>query len=313
MYYSIVIPVFNRPDELGELLNSLCHSTYKHFEVIVVEDGSTLTSEEVVRSVSTTLDINYITQKNTGPGLARNFGALYSKGDYIIFLDSDTITPNNYLEIINTSLNHNKVDIWGGVDNAMADFTDMQKAINYSMTSMFTTGGIRGSKTKSLAKFLPRSFNMGISREVFNATGGFSSLRVGEDIDFGYTALKMGFTTALIEDSLVYHKRRNSRLSFFKQVFSFGKARVLVSKRHKGTMKLVHALPSLFLLFCIFSITTMMVLPLAIIALIWFFDSLKIHKNITIALLSVETSFIQTIGYGAGFICGLWNCYILKD
>lgn len=311
MFYSIVIPVYNRPEELEELLGSLCASNYPYFEVIIVEDGSQRTSYDVVNSFQEALDISYITQKNTGPGLARNNGAKGTKGDYIIFLDSDTIVPADYLEIVNSYLGQSRVDAWGGPDEAMDSFSDLQKAINYSMTSLFTTGGIRGKSGQKLDKFAPRSFNMGISQDVFATTGGFSSMRFGEDIDFSYRILGAGFNTALFEDAFVYHKRRNSRISFFKQVFFSGMARLNISLRHRGTFKLVYILPSLFIIGSIVLICFMMIFPIFVAAIVWFVDSLRKYKNITISIMAVETSFIQVTGYGIGFLYGVLNRIIL--
>ena len=312
MFYSIVIPVYNRPEELTELLESICALTYPHFEVIVVEDGSKRTSFGVVEHFKESIELSYITQKNTGPGLARNNGAQFAKGDYIIFLDSDTIVPQDYLDIVDAYLSETRVDAWGGKDEAMDSFTDLQKAINYSMTSFFTTGGIRGRSGKKLDNFYPRSFNMGISQEVFSVTGGFSSLRFGEDIDFSYRIIEAGFKTALIDDAFVYHKRRNSRKSFLKQVFYSGMARVNVSLRHKGTLKIVHLFPSIFIIGSLVLMFFMTILPLLAASIVWFVDSLLWYRNISISIMAVETSFVQVVGYGSGFLYGVWNRIILR-
>lgn len=312
MFYSIVIPVYNRPLELKELLDSLCELTYNNFEVVIVEDGSQIPSDSVVGQYSSLLKIKYITQENTGPGLARNNGAINSCGEYIIFLDSDTIVPVNYLHIVNQYIADTKALLWGGPDKAMDNFTDLQKAINYSMTSIFTTGGIRGKRSKGLDKFFPRSFNMGISREVFDKAGGFSSLRFGEDIDFCYRVTSMGIKAMLFNDAFVYHKRRNTRNSFYRQVFFSGMARVNISLRHKGSLKLVHTFPSLFVICSVLSILLLLPIPIFLVALVWFVDSLRWYNNITISIMAVETSFIQMFGYGLGFLYGVWNRVLLK-
>ena len=312
MFYSIVIPVYNRPEEIAELLDSLTLSIYSHFEVIVIEDGSTITCKDVVDKYEDQLNIKYVFQENTGPGLARNNGAKYSLGEFIIFLDSDTIIPADYLEHVDDYIASNNIDVFGGPDAAMDSFTDFQKAINYSMTGIFTTGGIRGKSKGALDKFFPRSFNMGVNAEVFAKVGGFGALRFGEDIDFSYRIINAGFTTALIEDAFVYHKRRTSRISFFKQVFFSGYARINLSIRHKGTLKAVHTLPSLFVILFISCMATLSIYPIAFIAILWFMESLYKYRDVNIALISIETSFIQIFGYGLGFIYGIFMRKILK-
>lgn len=312
MSYTFVIPVYNRPEEIDELLESFTKQTYTDFSVIIVEDGSTTRCEHIVDKYSSSLTITYIYQNNTGPGEARNHGSRLSDSRYIIYLDSDCVAPEGYLERVNNYLTTNKVDAFGGPDRSLESFSDMQKAISYSMTSRLTTGGIRGGK-KSMDKFFPRSFNMGITKEVFDITGGFSSLRFGEDIDLSYRILKSGFQTALIEGAFVYHKRRTSEKAFFKQVFFSGMARVNLSMRHKNTLKLVHLLPALFVLFSLICILSLFILPLVVIAIVWFLDSLRIYRSLNIALLSTEVSFIQLWGYGLGFMYGFWNRIVKRE
>lgn len=311
MSYTFVIPVYNRPEEIDELLDSLSKQTYTNFSVIVVEDGSTIKCENIIDKYSQSLKITYIYQDNTGPGMARNHGSKLADSDYIIYLDSDCVAPEGYLERVNEYLEVNKTDSFGGADRSLESFSDIQKAISYSMTSRLTTGGIRGAK-KSMDKFFPRSFNMGITKEVFNITGGFSSLRFGEDIDLSYRIIKSGFQTTLIEGAFVYHKRRTSEKAFFKQVFFSGMARVNLSMRHKNTLKLVHALPALFVVFSLMCILSLFIFPLVIIAIIWFLDSLRVYRSLNVAILSAEVSFIQLWGYGLGFIYGFWNRIIKR-
>ncbi len=312
MFYSLVIPVYNRPHEMDELLESLCHLEHKDFEVVIVEDGSKVSSKPIAERYSQKLSIKYISQNNTGPGLARNKGAEHSSANWIIFLDSDTIIPKDYLNKVDDYLSQNQIDVFGGADTAMENFSEIQKAISYAMTSFFTTGGIRGTKGKKMDKFFPRSFNMGITRSVFETTGGFSKLRFGEDIDFSYRAIAYGFKTAFIEDAFVYHKRRTDRKSFFKQVFFSGVARINLSMRHKKTLKIVHCLPAAFVLFTILCLLTLTLYPLLLVAALWFVDSLNKYNNVNIAILSIEMSFIQILGYGLGFLYGVYNRLILR-
>jgi glycosyltransferase involved in cell wall biosynthesis len=318
MLFSVVIPVYNRPDEVDELLRSLCEQTADNFEVVIVEDGSKVPCKEIVEKYSLRLSISYYFKENTGPGTTRNYGAERSTGDYIVFFDSDCIIPPNYFQCVNTFLSRNKVDAFGGPDKAHASFTPTQKAINYSMTSFFTTGGIRGGNEK-MDKFFPRSFNMGFSREVFNTTGGFSTMRFGEDIDMSIRILSNGFKTALIKDAFVYHKRRTDLKKFFKQVFNSGMARINLYKKYPSSLKIVHLLPTAFvlgiLLILVLSVlwsVWFLVMP-AIYILAVFVDSLLKNKSFKVAYKSIFAAFVQLFGYGTGFLSAFWKRIILRQ
>ncbi|MCK4662963.1 MAG: glycosyltransferase [Bacteroidales bacterium] len=317
MKYSIIIPVYNRPEEIDELLESLTNQTFMNFEVLIVEDGSQIKCESIIVKYKSKVDIKYYYKDNSGPGLSRNYGSNYANGEYLIFLDSDCILHENYLQEVENGLKNNYSDAFGGPDKAHPSFTNLQKAINYSMTSFFTTGGIRGGK-KQLDKFYPRSFNMGYSKKVYETTKGFSSIRFGEDIDMSLRILKNGFTTMLIEKAYVYHKRRTDFRKFFKQVFNSGIARINLYKRHPQSLKIVHLLPSIFTIgfFCclIFSIllNKWFITPVLFFILIISLDSFFKNKSISVGLLSVPASFIQLTGYGCGFIYSFWKRIILK-
>ena len=231
MRYSVIIPVYNRPDEVDELLQSLTEQSFKDFEVVIVEDGSSIPCKEVVGTYQDKLDIHYYNKPNSGPGQTRNYGAERSAGEYLIILDSDCILPAGYLAAIEKELQASPADAFGGPDRAHESFTDIQKAINYSMTSFFTTGGIRGGK-KKMDKFYPRSFNMGVKRDVYAALGGFSKMRFGEDIDFSIRIFKGGYRCRLFPDAWVYHKRRTDLKKFFKQVHNSGIARINLYKKY---------------------------------------------------------------------------------
>lgn len=316
MFYSIIIPVYNRPDEMDELLASLELQTYKAFEVIVVEDGSSVSSEPLVSKYQKTLSLKYFCKPNSGPGLSRNYGAERSKGDYLIFVDSDCILPEQYLEEIEKELKMQPVDLFGGADKADNSFSNIQKAINYSMTSFLTTGGIRGGR-KRLDNFYPRSFNLGVSREAFEAIGGFSSMRFGEDIDFSIRILKKGYTSRFFPNAWVYHKRRTNLKKFFKQVYNSGMARINLYRKFPETLKVVHLLPAMFIigLVCLFIFSFFNVYALLPIAVFIFFilmDALVKTKSLYIGILSVAASFIQLLGYGSGFLFALGQQLILK-
>ena len=315
--YSVVVPVYNRPDEMGELLESLSRQTLKVFDLIVVEDGSAISSEEVVKHYSNTVELDYFYKKNTGPGDSRNFGMSKAKGDYIVFFDSDCVIPEDYFEKLDKSLSQNPLDAWGGPDDAHPSFSNTQKAINHVMTSFFTTGGIRGRK-KSVGKFQPRSFNMGLKKEVYQEVGGFCEIHPGEDPDLSFRIMKAGYTTGLISEAKVYHKRRIDFGKFVKQVYKFGATRIILSKWHKGTFKPIYAIPSLFslgVLGCMFLcvvVSSLFVVPVLLFGLLIFLECLILTKKIKVSVLAVPAAFLQMFGYGYGFLEALFHVIILN-
>ena len=307
MRFSIIIPVYNRPQEVDELLESLCRQTVKDFEVIVVEDGSTEKCDDVCERYRDRLTLNYLFKPNTGPGPSRNYGADHASGEYLIILDSDVIVPDKYLETVQAELDREPCDAFGGPDHAHPSFSPIQKAINYSMTSFFTTGGIRGGK-KKLDKFYPRSFNLGIRKAVYETLGGFAPMRYGEDIDLSTRIFQGGYSCRLFPDAYVYHKRRVKFSSFFRQVKHSGEARVVLKKKYPGTFKLVHLLPAAFvvgnialLLLGIFH-HWLWLMPILLYVVMVFVDSLLKNKNLKVACLSVPAAYCQLFGYGTGFI-----------
>ena len=317
MKYSIIVPVFNRPDEVDELLESLCHQEVNNFEVIIVEDGSKKPCKDVCDKYAGILDLHYYYKENSGPGQSRNYGAERAKGDWLIVLDSDVVLPAGYLRAVDERLKMEN-DAFGGPDASHPSFTPIQKAISYSMTSFFTTGGIRGGKGKKLDKFFPRSYNMGIRREVYQELGGFTKMRFGEDIDFSYRIVEAGYKTALIPEAWVWHKRRTDFRKFFRQVYNSGIARINLTKRHPGTLKLVHLLPTVFtlgviglLLLSVFSILTL--IPILFYSAVIFLDSSLKNKSLWVGLLSIPAAFTQLMGYGLGFIESWWKRCILKQ
>lgn len=344
MKYSFIIPVYNRPDEVDELLNSLTRQTLRDFEVVIVEDGSAVPCKEIVDQYADRLAICYYYKENSGPGQTRNYGVKRANGEYMIILDSDCIIPEGYLEAVEEELVREKADAFGGPDRAHDSFTDVQKAINYAMTSFFTTGGIRGGK-KKLDKFYPRSFNMGVRKEVYQALGGFSKMRFGEDIDFSIRIFKGGYVCRLFPEAWVWHKRRTDLKKFFKQVHNSGIARINLYKKYPESLKLVHMLPAVFTLGVVFLLLLFMVglglmafnwlgimasavedasmlhvgvslgglvclcslLPLLILSLVICIDSAYRNRSLWIGLLSVPASFIQLTGYGSGFLRAWWK------
>ncbi len=310
MLYSIIVPVYNRPDEIRELLESLTKQTVKRFEVLIIDDGSEKRCEQVVQNFSGKLDVRYYYKENSGQGFSRNFGFERAKGDYFVVFDSDCLIPPRYFETVSEFLKKNPVDCWGGPDRAHHTFSPIQKAINFSMTSFLTTGGTRGKKRR-VGVFHPRSFNMGISREVFEKTGGYRITRMGEDLEFSIRIIKHGFKTALIEDAFVYHKRRTNLKQFFWQLHFFGRARINIKRFHPDELKPVHLFPALFFLGLIASILFLLLqIPVLkyffLIYLLYtatlFIVVLMKEKDIKIAFLGVLASFTQLIAYAIGFI-----------
>lgn len=308
--FSIIIPVYNRPQEIEELLQSLTKQTFtKDFEVLVIEDGSTLKSEEIVLKYEVLLNIKYHFKENSGAGASRNFGMELATGNYFIILDSDCIIPSHYLEAVDNALDENYTDAFGGADAAHDSFTTVQKAINYSMTSFLTTGGIRGSKN-SVGKFQPRSFNFGISKLAYRITGGFSDMKIGEDIDLTFRLWENNFQTQFMENAFVYHKRRTSLKQFFRQTFLFGNARPFLSRKYPETAKITYWFPTLFILFFAASLVFLSFgfkLPASLLGIYFvalFLDSFFKNKKISVAVLSIATTLIQFTGYGLGFLKG---------
>jgi glycosyltransferase involved in cell wall biosynthesis len=321
MFFSIIIPLYNRPQEIDELLATLSRQTYMQFEVLVIEDGSVNDAKDIVSSYSARLDISYYFKENAGQGFARNYGFERAKGDYFIVFDSDCLIPDDYLETVKDYLLEHQLDVYGGPDGAHPSFSPVQKAISYSMTSPFTTGGIRGNK-KHIGTFHPRSFNMGISREVWESTGGFILTRLGEDIEFSIRAASKGFKIGLIPGALVYHKRRTSFSQFYKQLHFFGRARINIYKHFPAELRLVHFFPCCFTLF-LFAALFLNLLKhplaafcntiLALYVLLIFFHSLAINKSLKVAFLSIIAALVQLTAYGLGFIQDFWKRVIFKQ
>ena len=338
MRYSVIIPVYNRPDEVDELLQSLTMQHFKDFEVVVVEDGSSIPCKEVVDRYADRLNIKYFSKLNSGPGQTRNYGTERSEGEYLIILDSDVILPEGYFDAVEKELLASPADAFGGPDRAHDSFTDIQKAINYSMTSFFTTGGIRGGK-KEMDKFYPRSFNMGIRRDVYLRLNGFSNMRFGEDIDFSIRIFKAGCRCRLFPEAWVWHKRRTDFRKFWRQVYNSGIARINLYKKYPESLKLVHLLPMVFtvgvigtLLLLFFSflpymLGTVHVFPtlgnamaalgciglagIILYTIALFIDSSRENHSVKIGLLSIRAAFTQLMGYGCGFLSAWWKRCVL--
>ena len=305
---SFIIPIYNRPDEAKELLQSFAAlDGDKDFEIVIVEDGSEISSELVVKEYKSQLNILYYFKENSGPGDSRNYGMKKATGSYFIILDSDCVLPKQYLIKVLNSLNNNYVDCFGGPDAAHDSFSNIQKAINFAMTSFISTGGIRG-KASSINKFQPRSFNMGISKKAFDATGGFGRIHPGEDPDLSIRLWKLGFETELITEAYVYHKRRISWSKFYKQVYKFGSVRPILNKWHPHTKKITYWFPTLFCLGFVISlvalfleITLLMYLVFGYLALSFIIAVFK-TKSLVVAVLSLLAILIQFFGYGYGFL-----------
>lgn len=319
MKYSIIVPVYNRPDEVDELLDSLTRQVCNDFEVIIVEDGSANPCKQVCDKYADRLAIKYFMKPNSGPGQSRNYGVERASGDHVLILDSDVVVPEGYLQAVNDELRREPCQAFGGPDRAADSFTPTQKAISYSMTSFFTTGGIRGGK-KKLDKFYPRSFNMGVRRDVYNELGGFSKMRFGEDIDFSIRIFKAGLRCRLFPEAWVWHKRRTDLRKFFRQVYNSGIARINLYKKYPESLKLVHMLPMVFtvgvlsmLALCIVllalcpTLAWLPLVPLALYSLLICIDSARLNRSLKIGVQSIAAAYVQLMGYGFGFIEAWWK------
>lgn len=317
MYFSFIIPVYNRPDEIDELLESLTQQTYtKEFEVVVIEDGSKIDSREIVKKYEDRLTISYFYKSNSGPGDSRNYGMSRAKGEYFIVLDSDCIIPKQYLTVVDSYLQEEYVDCFGGPDAALDSFSDVQKAINFSMTSVLTTGGIRGASER-IGKFQPRSFNMGISKKAFLASGGYGKVHPGEDPDLTIRLWELGFDTQLFSKAYVYHKRRIDWDKFYTQVNKFGKARPILNQRYPSYAKLTYWFPTLFIGGLALSVLLLFkgiyLIGLYIIYfLLIFLSCLVKEKSFKIAFFAIIATFLQFVGYGTGFVKSNYILYVLR-
>jgi glycosyltransferase involved in cell wall biosynthesis len=319
MYFSIIIPVYNRPDEIKELLESLLISDYdKVYEIVIVEDGSSVTCKEEVENFKDKLNISYYFKENSGPGDSRNYGMRVAEGDYFIIFDSDCIIPQEYLSEVEKELNAKYVDCFGGSDAALDSFSDIQKAINFAMTSFLSTGGIRGGSEK-LNKFQPRSFNMGISKIAFEDSHGFGNIHPGEDPDLSIRLWKMGYETKLFPKAFVFHKRRIDWDKFSLQVNKFGKARPILNSWYPEYSKLTFFFPSFFIIGIFVSIVFLAfgyLLP--VLCYVFYFLLILVsatikNKSLKIGLLSLVGVFKQFFGYGSGFLKSYIKVILLKQ
>jgi len=311
VHFSVIIPVYNRPQELDELLSCLQHQDFKDFEVIIIEDGSEISSENIVKSHQSGLNLSYYVKENGGQGFARNYAFERANGNFFIILDSDALIEPNYLSEVNQGIRDGNLDLFGGPDKDHPSFSPIQKAISFSMTSIFTTGGIRGKAKNIGGQFHPRSFNMGISRKVWEATKGFKITRMGEDIEFSIRCISLGFTSGLLPKAYIYHKRRTSFSQFYKQLHFFGRARINIGRFYPKELKWVHFLPLAYLLFFwntvllnIIDVNLGMYFS-GILASYWvllLIDGLFSTKNIQVACLGLIAANIQLLAYGQGFL-----------
>jgi glycosyltransferase involved in cell wall biosynthesis len=315
--YSFIVPVFNRPEEIDELLLSISKQADLSFEVVIIEDGSTATCQHVINKYSDRLAINYLQKENTGPGDSRNFGMQNANGKFFLILDSDVILQDNYLQSVDDFLKINKIECFGGPDLAHPSFTKLQKAIDFTMTSFLTTGGIRGNKTQ-IQQYEPRSFNMGISRQLFVKTNGFTNIHPGEDPDLSIRIQKLGYQTAFLASAGVYHKRRISWSKFFQQVYKFGLVRPILFKKHPTTIKPSYFFPSMFSFFLVMGILfSILGFPYLLFVYVFYLTSLGLvsffkYTSLKISLFSILATLIQFLGYGFGFFKSFLYIHLLR-
>jgi len=310
-FFSVIIPVYNRPIELAELLNCLTQQDYPNFEVVIIEDGSKIDSKEVVASFTNKLAISYFVKENGGQGFARNYAFERAKGDFFVILDSDALIEPTYLTEVHKGVQEDQLDLFGGPDREHVSFTPIQKAISYSMTSFFTTGGIRGKAKNIGGKFHPRIFNMGISRQVWEKTGGFKITRMGEDIEFSIRCIENGFKSGLLPNAFIYHKRRTSFIQFYNQLHFFGRARINISRFFPRELKWVHFIPMAYFIFFwntviwnIIDVKFGIIFSSFLLAywILILIDALIKSKSLLIAFLGLIAANIQLLAYGKGFL-----------
>ena len=317
-FYSIIIPSFNRADELSELLKSFEQLDFPKdaYEVIIADDGSTDTTAELVKKFQDkkSFTLTYCSQQNKGLGAARNLGMENAAGDFFVFVDSDVTVPPHWLNEIDLGLSREKADAFGGPDTYLDSFPALLKAINYSMTSFITTGGLRGKKGRKLAKFYPRSFNMGLSRKLQEKIGGFGNLRHGQDIEYSSRIIRSGAKVFFAEKAFVFHKRRTNLRRFLRQVFNWGIARINLYQIDPSMFEPLHAAPAAALILVLTVSAAAVFSPL----FFWLFK-IGLVSGLLVLLFSMadaaikykqlKPSFylplvipIQVFAYGAGFI-----------
>lgn len=323
--FALISPTFKRPDEVTEFLDSLRKLDYPKdkFEIILGDGTPGDELRPLIYPYQKDLPLKIYYEEFLPVSNARNRAAELSTAQFFIFLDSDCIIPEGYLKAVEFFLDaHPQINLFGGPDAASEDFTDLQKAISFSMTSFLTTGGIRGGSS-SVTTYHPRGFNMGISAELFNKVGGYDENFVcGEDVELSMRLIKAGAKSAFIEEAHVFHKRRTSIKQFRRQVFRFGAARPLLAKAHPGNLKITHLFPLaftvyrhvsaiLFLLVFYFNLSVLS-LPFAMYVLYMvavFFSALK-KEGLSVALLAVQTTNTMNAGYGIGFLRNYLEVYL---
>ena len=311
MKFSLIVPVYNRADEVKALLESLARQDDKGYQCIIVEDGSPEPCESVCREFEDRLELKYYFKENEGRSIARNYGMDRADGDYYVFVDSDCVLPPDYFSSLRKALSETPAQCFGGPDAAHESFSPLQKAINFAMTSFLTTGGIRGGKVQ-LEKFVPRTFNMGFSKEVYEKVGGFREM-FSEDIDMSTRIRQAGYQPVLLRDVKVYHKRRVDLKKFWRQVHVFGMSRITLQLLYPGSMKIVHWLPALFVIFSLAMVIgaifwALAIVPLILYVILLFISASISMKSVRLGAMAVVTSMIQLWGYGTGFI----RAYIWK-
>ena len=325
MIFSLIIPTYNRLNELQELIPTIEQQEYDltSIELVIVDDGSTDGTSAYINSYKSDLKITYVKQQNQGPGPARNIGMSLATGAYFIFVDSDCLLPPQYFSELAAGITAEGYEAFGGPDTYHPSFSPLLKAINYAMTSFIGTGGTRGSK-KSIAKFYPRSFNMGISRTVYDIIGGFGSMRHGQDMDYSARIYQAGFQVGLISDAFVYHKRRTSLWRFFKQIHNWGVTRINLAGLHPNMLKPIHLAPAFILIagllillsapFWLWGFALLKFGLLGLVALMIFISiqSFLEYRSVQVALLSILTLFIQVFAYAVGSLNGIWQKWILR-
>ena len=314
--FSFIVPVFNRPDELRDLLESFLHLNNPDdvaYEIIIADDGSEPPLKEVAEAYSGTLPVRYFYKKNSGPGDTRNRAMQQAEGEYFIILDSDILLPEDYLTNLVAALKkHPEADLAGGPDDAAASFSPFQKAVNLVMTSFLTTGGIRGHK-KNVQKYVPRSFNMIVRREVFERTGGFGNIHPGEDPEWVYKSLGAGFRTVFFPDVKVFHKRRIDFGKFALQMKKFGITRYILNLRYPGFDSMVYRFPVLI------SLGWFLALPLFLLGFPWLLYAVLLHfamifveflfrsRSLRIALTALLVFVVQMAAYAYGYLLAFYR------
>lgn len=222
-FFSIIVPTHTRPKQLAACLSALDRLDYRRdlFEVIVVDDGSEMSLEDIVDSFRSRLDLTLIRQAHAGPAAARNAGADVARGEFLAFTDDDCAPAPNWLQCLASKLSVMKDRALGGrIVNALPENL-------YAVTSQIIIDVVYAhyNGDPNHARFFA-SNNLALATNRFHAVGGFDSVffpRASEDRDLCDRWLFNGYKMTYAPEALVYHSHPLDLRTFWRQHFNYGR------------------------------------------------------------------------------------------